>query len=314
MSTHRYGPFFGAHGPEGKLVKIYPCDPAPEDFYICSIGRGLGSESRFVGQTLGFWPVASHSVECSYVPRADGSEPTPEERFECLMHDTSEGAGMRDLPTPIKKAPEMELATYRRSDLRVTDAIARKYALVEGFHEKPHVKHADAVLYRTEVRDLRQPRSWTPTEAIDDGPTLPYKLLPTTPLAAERRFLERFIELCELTGRKEAAAEGRAALSQVPEDQLSRASAFTFGTPGLHEVEMVRMHQRDGRSLWSIHRDGGRNSSWTREGHWEYQPMASSRDPDFLARARWEFREAWAECERIVREGLNLPRRLDDDE
>lgn len=245
-TSHRIGPFFGAYGPHGKLVRIWPFDPRPEDIFVCSIARGAAGESRFVNQTLGFWPVASHSVECSFVPHADGTTKTPEEQFECLMHDASE-AILRDFPRPVKKSPEME--TYRRVEHGLMATAAKRFRMAEEFWKKPHVKDADMLVYRTEVRDLRQPRSWESTLPEDEGPMLPYKLYPTTPISAELRFLWRFIELAEATGRHEDAEEARAALAQVPPDPIAlvggRLAALT------RAVESVLDH-RDGVRLTTV--------------------------------------------------------------
>lgn len=217
-STPRPGPFFGAYGPNGLLVRVFPLDPRPSDVHICSIARGLAGESRFVNQTLGFFSVADHCVEASRAPHANGSEPTPEECFERLMHDASE-ATLRDMPRPMKKSPEMGLEGYRRAEHEQMAVIALRYEMALSFWDQPHVKFADMLVYRTEVRDFRQPRSWPATDPTDSGPVLPYRLRPTTPIAAERRFIKRFIELCEATGRDAAAAEGREALGKVPVDQ-----------------------------------------------------------------------------------------------
>ncbi len=212
MSTRR-GPCIGLHGPNGTLVRFWPLDPRPEDIHIASIAKSLGCEPRFCGQTESPWQVALHSVEASYVPNEDGSEPTPEEQFERLGHDASEGTGLRDFPAPYRRHPDMGMGTYEEAHELVMSAYAAKYNMAPLFWKKPHVKHADAMLYRTEARDFRQPGTWhDPTLT---GPTLPYRLQASTPQEAECRFLERFIELCVATGRIEAANEGMLALEQI---------------------------------------------------------------------------------------------------
>lgn len=212
MNTRR-GSFVGLHGPNGTLVQFYPLDPRPEDIHIASIARSLSAESRFCGQTEGFWQVALHCVEASYVSNEDGSEPTPEESFERLLHDASEGLGLRDLPAPLKRSPDMGLAAYREAEYSVMSVVAKRYNVAPGFWEKRCVRYVDAMLYRTEVRDFRQPGTWH--DPTLNGPTLPYRLHPSTPQDAECRFLERFIELCVKTGRVDAANEGMLALEQI---------------------------------------------------------------------------------------------------
>jgi hypothetical protein len=107
----------------------------------------------------------------------------------------------------------MGMGTYEEAHELVMSAYAAKYNMAPLFWKKPHVKHADAMLYRTEARDFRQPGTWhDPTLT---GPTLPYRLQASTPQDAERQFLERFVELCVATGRIEAANEGMLALEQL---------------------------------------------------------------------------------------------------
>jgi len=209
----RHRPFIGLHGPNGTLVQFYILDPRPEDIHILTVANSLGNEVRFAGQMGGFWPVASHCVEASYVQNEDGSDPTDEEALERLGHDASEGLGLRDLPAPIKRSEDMHMDVYRASEHLVMDAFALKYKMAPRFWEKPHVKYADAMLYRTEVRDFRQPGTWNDPTLI--GPTLPHTLQSTTPQDAKIQFLERFIELCIKTGRTEAANEGMLALEQL---------------------------------------------------------------------------------------------------
>ncbi len=212
MSARR-GPCVGLHGPNGTLVRFWPLDPRPEDVHIASIAKGLRSEPRFCGQTEPTWVVASHCVEASHILNEDGSEPTPEERFERLGHDVSEGLGLRDFPSPIRRHPDMRLDAYEDAHTLTMAAYAAKYNMAPEFWMKPHVKYVDAMMYRTEVRDFRQPGTWYDPTLI--GPTLPYRLQSSTPQDAERQFLERFVELCVATGRTEAANEGMLALEQL---------------------------------------------------------------------------------------------------
>lgn len=56
--------------------------------------------------------------------------------------------------------------------------------------------------------------------------------------------------------------------------------------PGtLIEVEAHRRRQRDGKSLWAVKR---LSSVLNRDGEWEHEPIPSSRDDEFLARARFD--------------------------
>lgn len=49
-------------------------------------------------------------------------------------------------------------------------------------------------------------------------------------------------------------------------------------------VILERCGQRDGSDLWAI-REGG--SCLNKDGQWEYEPIPSSRDKDFIGRCRW---------------------------
>lgn len=51
------------------------------------------------------------------------------------------------------------------------------------------------------------------------------------------------------------------------------------------EIKVQRMRQRDGANLWKV--SDGRGSVLGKGGEWEYEPMPSSRDDEFLARCRF---------------------------
>lgn len=217
-SSSRRGPFVGLYGPGATLVQVWPLDPRPEDIHVATIGRGLGGEARYMNATRGFWSVAPHAVECSLAPMSDGSPAPPIEAWKRLHHDDSEPI-FRDLARPLKRDPTMGLDVYLRADHRFMDrAIAPRFGLPPGFHDEPEVKYADDLVLRTEIRDLRQPRAWPPTDPQEYGPTLPHRLWPTTPHEAEIRWLRRFVELADLLGRVDDAAEGRAAIAHAEQE------------------------------------------------------------------------------------------------
>jgi hypothetical protein len=205
----RRGRFFGGYGPAGRLVQVYPLDPRVEDIHVATLARGLGGEARYINATLGFWPVAAHTVECSRLPCSDGSPPPPLLSWKRLHHDDSE-AVFRDLPAPLKKDPGMDLGVYLASDAVLMDVMADRFDLPRGFHEEVEVTWADEVVLRTEIRDLRQPHDWSDPRL--DGPILAHRLWPTNPIAAERRWLRRFAELADALGRYDDAIEARVAL------------------------------------------------------------------------------------------------------
>lgn len=76
------------------------------------------------------------------------------------------------------------------------------------------------------------------------------------------------------------------------------ATRFTVGTTGAERrrtaICVERTHEVD--NTWAIRRNG---EVYTRDGEWEYEPIPSSRDDDFLVRARWSEDEAKAVALRI---------------
>lgn len=50
-------------------------------------------------------------------------------------------------------------------------------------------------------------------------------------------------------------------------------------------VQLVACRQRDGSRLWAVRDNFG--SVLNKMGEWEYQPMPSSRNDEFLARCRY---------------------------
>lgn len=69
---------------------------------------------------------------------------------------------------------------------------------------------------------------------------------------------------------------------------------LAYALPGDGVIE--RCPQRDGGVKWAIRRSG---SCMNNEGEWEFEPMPSGRDDEFLARCRYESAEAayaaWAQ-------------------
>lgn len=66
------------------------------------------------------------------------------------------------------------------------------------------------------------------------------------------------------------------------------ACEWRVGPPGLDELRIVERVQLDGTVLYAVVRSG-----WVanRDREWEYEPIPSSRDDDFLLRCRfadWE--------------------------
>jgi hypothetical protein len=74
---------------------------------------------------------------------------------------------------------------------------------------------------------------------------------------------------------------------------LERATTFYLGKGRLGprdiEAEAQQRHQEDGSIKWGIYEVGvSSRCCLTREGLWEYEPLPSSRDDEYLARARYD--------------------------
>lgn len=106
-----------------------------------------------------------------------------------LLHDGSE-AYICDVSRPVKMLPAM--APYREVERRVQDAVYSAFGL--GF-EPNIVKRADNVLLATEARDLLATLHPEWTVKPPKWPTILERIVPCTPLHAERLFLQTFEEL-----------------------------------------------------------------------------------------------------------------------
>lgn len=108
-----------------------------------------------------------------------------------------------------------------------------------------------------------------------------------TDLYAAREAAQQLEALCV------AAEEGTSSSN----DLLGMASVFELpGDDPLRALRVERCAQRDGPPLWAVRRGG---NCFSRGVGWEFEPMPSSRDDDFIARARYATRdEAFAAAEK----------------
>jgi hypothetical protein len=90
-------------------------------------------------------------------------------------------------------------------------------------------------------------------------------------------------------------------LAHDSEDHLRDLLAARSGAPGLVELRIVERAQIDGRVLYAVTRGG-----WvaTRDREWELEPIPSSRDAAFLARARWE---SWEDAALVAQYMADTP-------
>jgi hypothetical protein len=76
----------------------------------------------------------------------------------------------------------------------------------------------------------------------------------------------------------------RAALAGVTVDSYSLPAR-----EGESQITIQRAQQKRGPALWKVTQGG---NCLTKDGHWEYEPLPSSRDDAFLARCRFETADA----------------------
>ena len=115
----------------GRMVNVL--DPEVESIDIFDIASGLAYQGRFTGQTLGYYPVATHSILVSYlVP--------PEQALAGLLHDAAE-AYINDIPRPVKPL----LLGYKTLDDRLSSCIAKKFRVPYPWSAEIHAADQVAV-------------------------------------------------------------------------------------------------------------------------------------------------------------------------
>ena len=78
--------------------------------------------------------------------------------------------------------------------------------------------------------------------------------------------------------------------------KLDKATTFTMTERYNRPITI----EARGKNTWAVC-DGG--FCLNTDGEFEEEPMPSSRDEEFLARARFSLEEAWALAEKVVKEG-----------
>jgi hypothetical protein len=68
---------------------------------------------------------------------------------------------------------------------------------------------------------------------------------------------------------------------------MELATVCCYRLPG--DIKIEETQQTTGNALWAVRRGG---ACLNCEGQWEYEPMPSSRDSQFLARCRWSTPES----------------------
>lgn len=165
-------------------TKFHILNPKIEDICIEDIAHSLSQLCRFNGNCSTFYSIAQHSVIVSQYCK-------PQHALHGLLHDASEGLGLGDVVSPLKRTPEFEF--YRKIENKIQSLVYKKFGL-EPFEPKD-VKEADLRALSTEARDLMKKlhKDWVqPAEPFE------FKIEPLLPTQAKELFIKRFYELKEI--------------------------------------------------------------------------------------------------------------------
>lgn len=173
----------------GKLIDPFTMRAEDGLFDIVEVAHALANQCRYSGHVKRFYSVAEH---CLLVEQVVRSRIGLEERDAlgvcrwALVHDAEE-AYLLDLPSPIKRRPDM--AAYRAAGKRLMGEIAKWLDLTN--EEPTLVGEVDVELRGTE-------RAWLfpHIENWDTRPAIPGIVCGVmTPDGAREAFLARFHEL-----------------------------------------------------------------------------------------------------------------------
>jgi len=163
--------------------RFYPLDPRPEDFDIRDIAWSLAHTVRFCGHIMVPIVVAQHSVIVSqYCDEKDA--------LWGLLHDMSE-AYICDIPTPLKKSPEME--GYRMIELGIMNSGCKKFGLDPIQPESVHV--ADKETLAAEVRQFRTNADEEWKRSNSSYTRIQEKIVPLFGVPAYKLFIDRYEQL-----------------------------------------------------------------------------------------------------------------------
>jgi 5'-deoxynucleotidase YfbR-like HD superfamily hydrolase len=174
-------------------------DPSPVDVEIADIAHGLARVARWNGQTQGpeIFSVAQHSLLVEALFAAVTAAPPPKARLAALLHDAPEYV-IGDMISPFKAAIGGD---YRRVEARLQQAIHIRFGLPA---ELPRnlVKQIKAVDRASAYIEATTLAGFTIGEARKffgepEAPVHDFAAFvePMRPRVAERRFLDRFVEL-----------------------------------------------------------------------------------------------------------------------
>lgn len=163
--------------------KFFPLDPRIEDIDIRDIAHSLSLTCRYGGHVTEFYSVAEHCVLMSHAVR-------PENAFWALMHDSAE-AYVGDMVRPLKQ----DMPQYKSAENTILALIALGVGLDLSSHGIPaEVHEADNRILLTEKNELmpNAPEPWFQEGRYEP---LPVTLQCWSPGHAERKFMQRFVEL-----------------------------------------------------------------------------------------------------------------------
>jgi 5'-deoxynucleotidase YfbR-like HD superfamily hydrolase len=168
--------------------KMWPLDPREDEICIEDIAHGLSNICRFGGQCLYFYSVAEHCVRGSHAIH-------PVFAFEFLMHDSTEPY-LGDMVRPLKRMSDLG-DLFTQYENKLWKVIAKKFDLMPNMAAE--VEKMDRIMLATERRDimLHTGFDWSSHAhgVSRDLVPLEQRIVPWSPLSAERAFLRRFKEL-----------------------------------------------------------------------------------------------------------------------
>lgn len=111
----------------GILISVV--NPKLSDFKIEDCAHALSRICRFGGHLSRFYSVAQHSLLVSFICPMENA-------LEGLLHDRSEAYGLGDMPSPIKRLPELE--GYRGLEAMVNRVSAEAWGVPAEKSEAVH--------------------------------------------------------------------------------------------------------------------------------------------------------------------------------
>jgi len=139
LEDNNYYPEFSTRTYTGKVFDWTVMDP--NSICIEDIMHGMGNTCRWGAQTPHFYSVLQHSIRCCDL--------APEEyKLAALLHDGSEGLGLGDMPSPVKKL----LPDYKALEHKLMMAIATKFGFQYPLH--PIVKDIDCEVLEEEWQQV----------------------------------------------------------------------------------------------------------------------------------------------------------------